>query len=65
MNQAAALLTILTASLIFIGANVLVSPWVNPNLIFLFDIVLWTVGNILLTEAIRRREKRLGLKLYD
>ena len=65
MNQAAALLTILTASLIFIGANVLVSPWVNPNFIFLFDIVLWTVGNILLTEAIRRREKRLGLKLYD
>lgn len=65
MNQASALLTILGSSLLFIGWNVLVSPWVNPNFILLFDIVLWTAGNIVLTKAIRIREKRTGMELYD
>lgn len=65
MNQASALLTILGSSLVFIGWNVLVSPLVNPNFILLFDVFLWTVGNILLTKAIRLRERRTGEQLYD
>ena len=65
MNQRAALLTILAASLLFIGTNVLVSPCINPNLILLIDIFLWTVGNMALTKAIRRREHRLHTSLYD
>ncbi|MDE5886694.1 MAG: undecaprenyl/decaprenyl-phosphate alpha-N-acetylglucosaminyl 1-phosphate transferase [Muribaculaceae bacterium] len=65
MNQASALLTILGGALVFIGTNVLVSPYINPNLIFLIDIVLWCAGNMALTQAIRRREHRLGTTLYD
>ncbi|MDE5975716.1 MAG: undecaprenyl/decaprenyl-phosphate alpha-N-acetylglucosaminyl 1-phosphate transferase [Muribaculaceae bacterium] len=65
MSQAAALLSILCASLVFIGANVLISPYINPNLIFLLDIILWTIGNYWLTKAIRRRERRLSVTLYE
>lgn len=64
MNQAGALLTILAVSLVFTGVNVLVSPCVNPNVILLGDIAVWTVGNVLLTSAIRRREARLHCTLY-
>ncbi len=65
MNQASALLTILAVSVAFIGANVLLSPYANPNLIFIGDIVVWTLANIALTRAIRRREKALNTTLYD
>lgn len=65
MNQASALLTILAVSVAFIGANVLLSPYANPNLIFIGDIVVWTLANIALTRAIRRREKALNVTLYD
>lgn len=65
MNQASALLTILAVSVAFIGANVLLSPYANPNFIFIGDIVVWTLANIALTRAIRRREKALNVTLYD
>ena len=65
MNQAAALLTILGVSIAFIGINVLVSPFTNPTIIFVGDVVVWTIANILLTRAIRQREKRLDKTLYD
>lgn len=65
MKQSSALLFILLASAIFIGCNVMLSPYTNPNLLFGADIVVWTLANILLTKAIRRREKRLGVTLYE
>lgn len=65
MNQTAALLTILAVSILFIGVNVLVSPFTTPNLILVGDILIWTIGNILLTRAIRCREKTIGETLYD
>lgn len=65
MNQASALLTILGVSIVFIGANVLVSPFTNPNLIFVGDIIVWTIANIILTKAIRKREQTFGKQLYD
>ena len=65
MDQAAALLTILGVSIAFIGINVLVSPFTNPTIIFIGDVVVWTIANILLTRAIRQREKRLDKTLYD
>ena len=65
MNQAAALLTILGVSIAFIGINVLVSPFTNPTIIFIGDVVVWTIANLLLTRAIRQREKRLDKTLYD
>ena len=65
VNQTRALLTILVASGGFIGLNVLLSPYVNPTVLLLIDVVIWTGGNILLTKAIRRRERRLNKPLYQ
>lgn len=64
-NQTAALLFILGASVVFIAVNVLLSPYMNPTVLLVCDVVLWTGGNILLTSLIRRREHRLDKKLYD
>ena len=65
VNQTRALLLILLASIVFIGMNVLLSPFINPTLLLLLDVFIWTSGNILLTKAIRHREQRLGCTLYD
>ncbi len=65
VNQTRALLTILLASIAFIGINVIVSPYLNPTVLLILDVVIWTGGNIILTKAIRRRERRLGQSLYQ
>ena len=65
VNQTKALLSILFASVAFIGINVLVSPYLNPTVLLLLDVVIWTGGNIFLTKAIRRRERRLSRSLYE
>lgn len=64
-NQRVALPMILGASILFIGINVLLSPYINPTLLLICDVAIWTVGNMLLTMAIRKREKKLGVSLYD
>lgn len=64
-NQTAALLFILGASVVFIAVNVLLSPYMNPTVLLVCDVVLWTGGNILLTSLIRKRESKVGKKLYD
>lgn len=64
-NQATSLMLILAASIAFIGVNVLLSPYLNPTLLLLCDIVIWTGANMLLTMGIRRRERLTGLALYD
>lgn len=65
VNQTKALLTILLASIGFIGMNVLLSPFLNPTVILIIDVIIWTGGNLLLTKAIRRREHRLDRTLYE
>lgn len=64
-NQRTALLMILGASLVFIGFNVITSPFMDPTVLLVCDVVIWTGGNILLTKAIRRRERKLNTPLYD
>lgn len=64
-NQTAALLFILGASVVFIAVNVLLSPYTNPTVLLLCDVILWTGGNVLLTSLIRKRESKVGKKLYD
>lgn len=65
MKQSNALLFILFASALFIGCNILLSPYTNPNLLFGADVVVWTLANVFLTKLIRNREKRLGVTLYE
>lgn len=59
------LLSILTISIFFILSNLWLSRYVDINLLLLLDIIIWTLGQILITKGIRRREKKLGENLYD
>ncbi len=67
MPQRVAMISILIISAMFIIINVMVSPYVNINLLVVVDLMIWIVANVLLTKAIRRRERRLRLNapLYD
>lgn len=60
-----ALAVIIIVAVIFLLSNILLSRSVNPNILVGSDIVIWTAGNLLLSHLIRRREARLGTKLYD
>ncbi len=65
LNQRMALITILVCATVFIFVNILLSSYFNPTVIIVADIIIWTVGNMLLSKAIRGREKKLNVKLYD
>lgn len=65
LNQRVALSIIMLWSMLFIVINLLLSPYINPTLLILADIVLWTLVNIILTKAITVREKKTGLRLFD
>ncbi len=64
MPQKVALAIILLSAITFVILNVWLSPMVNVNLLVLMDIFLWTVGNMIITVYIQKREKKLGKKLY-
>lgn len=65
LTQRTALCIIIIFAIGFILLNVLLSPYMNPTLIVCVDVVIWTIVNILLTRAIKDREKMLGESLYD
>ncbi len=64
MPQQWALVAILLAAALFTLANVLLAPLVQPTWILAGDLGVWTIGNVLLTRAIRRRERARGERLY-
>ncbi|MDE6577879.1 MAG: undecaprenyl/decaprenyl-phosphate alpha-N-acetylglucosaminyl 1-phosphate transferase [Muribaculaceae bacterium] len=65
LNQRAALCVILLWALGFIVINVSLSSLINPTLLILGDIVIWTIANVILSRSIRAREKRLNVHLFD
>lgn len=65
LNQRLAMVLIVVASITFIIANILLSRYVEVNLLLILDILLWTLANLWLTRHIRSRERRLGVKLMD
>lgn len=65
LNQRLALIVILICSMVFIFVNIILSPYFNPTGIIVSDIVIWTIANVLLSKAIRIRERKLNVKLYD
>lgn len=67
MPQRAAMMSILIVSASFIIINVLVSPYININMLVIIDLFIWIVANVWMTKSIRRREKRLKLNspLYE
>lgn len=59
-----ALALILITAVVFLVSNILLSRSVNPTILLVGDIIVWTCANVLLTKMIRRREARLGVELY-
>ena len=64
LSPIAALCTILTAAFIALAVNVCLSVWININILLLADIAVWILVNMALTAAIRKRERKIGKKLY-
>lgn len=60
-----ALAVILLTAVIFLVVNVMLSRIVNPTILFLADVIVWTGGNMIMTRMIRRREVRLHKELYN
>lgn len=65
LPQRLAMISLLLFSCAFVVINLLLSPYVNPTLLFIADLIIWTFGNIGISAAIRRRELLLGKRLYD
>lgn len=65
LNQRLAMVLIVVASITFSIANILLSRYVEVNLLLILDILLWTLANLWLTRHIRSHERRLGVKLMD
>lgn len=59
------LAVILICDAIFLVGNVLLSIVLNVNWVLLIDVIIWTVANCLLTHFIRKRERKLGVRLYE
>lgn len=64
LSHTAVLATLLAVAVVLILTNVLLSLFININIIILLDILGWILANIILTRAIRRRERRTGQQLY-
>lgn len=65
LNQRTALIVIMMWAALFIIVNVVLSSVSSPTALIAMDVAIWTVANILMTEKIGSREKRLGQHLFD
>lgn len=65
--QRITMIVILIISALFITVNVMLSAFINVTFLLLLDLLVWTVGQMILTKAIHRREQKLGndVKLYE
>lgn len=64
LPQKVALAIILLSAVTFVVVDVWLSPAVDPNILLVGDIIVWTLANVGITAGIKRREKRLGKRLY-
>lgn len=65
LNQRTALIVIMIWAAAFIVVNVALSSEVNPTALIAFDVIVWTIANMLLTRGIRKREAKLNQHLFD
>jgi UDP-N-acetylmuramyl pentapeptide phosphotransferase/UDP-N-acetylglucosamine-1-phosphate transferase len=67
IRQHIAMLSILGVSAAYIVINLLLSSIVSVDVIILLDLLIWVLGNLWLTKAIRRRQQQLPetRELYD
>lgn len=65
LNQKASLCAILLTAVLLMLVNVSLSPIISSTWLLAGDLMIWVCGNLLITRAIRRKEARLNISLYD
>lgn len=65
LNQRIALTIIMLWSMFFIIINLVLTSVMNPTLIIIVDIAIYSVVNFILSRMIASRESRLGQRLYE
>lgn len=65
--QRITMIIILMISICFVIMNLLLSQYLNVTILVILNVVIYSVGNMMITRAIHRREIRMHLteKLYD
>lgn len=58
MSPRVTMITIITSSIAFTAANILLSPYLNVNILIILDIVVWVVFNMWLTRKIESKIKQ-------
>lgn len=58
MSQRAAMITIVSASLLFTTCNIVLSEYININLLLLADVFVWVMADIGLTFGTGRRKQK-------
>ena len=64
LSQRLAMPVIISASFLLIIFNYLMCTRINITLLFVIDLGVWIVANMILSRAIRRRQRRTGVILY-
>lgn len=64
LNQRNSLCIILLAAIVFILANVLLTPYIAVTWLFLGELAIWIIANMAITKAIRKREREQQKTLY-
>lgn len=59
MRQRAAMITIVSVSVLFILCNILLSMYIGVTPLLLADVLIWTVANVWLTRRIRHTDRKL------
>lgn len=65
LNQRASLCAILLSAVLFMLVNVVLSPYVSATWLIVGDVAIWICGNLIITRAIRRKEVKMHVNLYD
>lgn len=64
LTQRNSLCIILLAAIVFILANVLLTPYIAVTWLFLGELAIWIIANMAITKAIRKREREQQKTLY-
>lgn len=64
-KQSKALIIIILTDAGFIALNLILSPYINPTWILLFDVVLFSALNAFITLRIRAKERKHNVRLYN
>lgn len=64
-SQTVSLVVLIILSVVSLVGNILLSKFISVTLLLVLDVLVWTIGNILLTRIIKQRQEREGYHLFE